>query len=480
MCRFAPPPRTLLDYRDRIYPQFATHNALTVATILEMAGNSEGFEFQRLHGMGESLYRIITQERDIPCRIYAPVGGHRDLLAYLVRRLLENGANSSFVTRVGDPKVPVSELLEHPEDAIEFGHKPYHAAITLPDKLFDPRKNSRGVEFGSRADLDALVEDVAAVNGETFAATCLVDGDDAGQDRQPVVSPVDGKTVVGTVRFADGDLVECAVSAAARAGRYWGVSPVEHRADALERAADLMEEQRGRIVWLLAREAGKTLVDAIAELREAVDFCRYYASQARRHFAKAQAMPGPSGEENLYRLRGRGVFVCISPWNFPLAIFTGQIAAALAAGNAVVAKPAEATNLIAHLTVHLFHEAGIPGDVLQLVLGRGRDIGATLVGHPAVAGVAFTGSTATAQAINRTLAASDGPIVPLIAETGGINAMIADASALPEQLCDDVITSAFRSAGQRCSALRLLCIQEDVADRVIAMISGAAARVGAW
>ncbi len=464
----------LLEKRDRLYPQFATHNALTVATILAMAGNHQGFEFQRLHGMGESLYEIITEERGVPCRIYAPVGGHSDLLAYLVRRLLENGANSSFVTLVSDPNVPVADLLQHPEDKIRYGRHTRHAEITLPDALFPRRKNSRGLEFGNKADLDALVEGVASFNTREYEASSLIDGESCGSGDHGVISPVDGRDIVGTAQFAGAAEVEKAMAAAASAQPAWNRHKVEFRAHMLETMADLLEENRDQIVSLLAREAGKTLDDGIAEIREAVDFCRYYAVGARDKQGNVQFLPGPSGEENRYALHGRGTFVCISPWNFPLAIFLGQISAALVSGNCVIAKPAEATNLIAHFATNLFHQAGVPKDVLQLLLGKGSEIGAALVDHPDVAGVAFTGSTATAKAINRMLAAKDGPIVPFIAETGGINAMIADASALPEQLSDDVMMSAFRSAGQRCSALRLLCVQEDVADKVIAMIKGAA------
>ncbi len=475
----------LLDCRDRLYPQFATHNALTVAAIMEMAGKNpgggpgggDGYEFQRLHGMGEDLYKIITEERGVPCRIYAPVGGHRDLLAYLVRRLLENGANSSFVAKVGDPNVPVSELLEHPEDAIDFGRHARHGNIKLPGALFGERPNSAGLEFGSNSDLTTLVDGVAAANNENFAATSLIGGKSCGGAWIEVISPVDAKTSAGKTRFAALKDVERAMDCAASAHRAWDSTLVVTRAAALNKMADLLEDNRDRIISLLAREAGKSLTDGIAEIREAVDFCRYYARDALTKFGAPKLLPGPTGEENRFLMRGRGTFICVSPWNFPLAIFLGQISAALVAGNCVIAKPAEATNLIAHLAVTLFHRAGIPEDVLQLVLGKGSDIGAALIAHPQVAGVAFTGSTITAQAINRTLAAKDGPIVPFIAETGGINAMIVDASALPEQVADDVIMSAFRSAGQRCSALRLLCLQDDVAERMIEMIKGAAAEL---
>lgn len=469
--------RRLLDARPSIFPQFATHNALTVATIREMAGNADGFEFQRLHGMGEALYRTVTETDGVPCRVYAPVGGYRDLLAYLVRRLLENGANSSFVSVVGDASVPVADILERPAAQLNDGKTARHPKILLPDNIAEAgRRNSRGVEFGSREELGALVMGTAAVQFQSVAAASLVGGDPVGPDVRSVVSPVDGRTVVGTARFSGLDDVPRAMARAALGSRKWKSTSAEERARALECMADILEENRDRLIALLAREGGKTLADGIAEVREAVDFCRYYAREARRLFGHRTLLPGPTGEENRYRLRGRGTFVCISPWNFPLAIFLGQVAAALAAGNAVVAKPAEQTPLIAFEAISMLHRAGVPSDAVQLLLGDGA-LGAALVGHPDVAGVAFTGSTDTARSINRALAAKDGPIVPLIAETGGLNAMVVDATALPEQVADDVIASAFRSAGQRCSALRLLFLQEDVADRMLEMICGAAAEL---
>ena len=446
----------MLEHRPHIYPQIATHNALTVATVMEMADATgegrDGYEFQRLHGMGEELYEQVTAKGGpdgrgaVAARVYAPVGGHRDLLAYLVRRLLENGANSSFVARVGDRKVRIFELLERPAKLLE-GTDPRHPRIARAGALFEPRRNSAGVEFGSRAALDALV---AAM-------------------REAAV-PEPGEPVT-----ADG--ARAAMERARAAFPGWRDAPVEARAACLERAADLLEEHHPRFMAILAREAGKTIDDAVAEVREAVDFLRFYAAEARRLMV-ATPLPGPAGEENVHTLRGRGVAVTIAPWNFPLAIFLGQTAAALAAGNAVVAKPAPQTPAIAREAVALLREAmreaGLPEDAVQCVPG-GTAVGQALVDHPHVALVAFTGSTATALAINRALATRDGPIVPLVAETGGINAMIVDATALPEQVADDVLTSAFRSAGQRCSACRILYVQEDVADRMLAMIEGAAA-----
>jgi RHH-type transcriptional regulator, proline utilization regulon repressor / proline dehydrogenase / delta 1-pyrroline-5-carboxylate dehydrogenase len=437
----------LLALRPRIFPQFATHNALTVATVLELAGGESGYEFQRLHGMGEALYARLSEDRPrLAYRTYAPVGSHRDLLAYLVRRLLENGANSSFVALAADDEIPIKTLLRRPADIIGNAAQAQHPKIPLPHDLFMPQRiNSRGVEFGARAALGQLITDIACakIPAKRNAADA---------------PPADAERAV----------------AAARAGfSAWSATPASERAAMLEEAADLLEARRAHFMALLQREGGKTLDDALSELREAADFCRYYAAEGRKLFGGGEAMPGPTGESNELRLRGRGVFVAISPWNFPLAIFLGQVTAALMAGNSVVAKPAEQTPLIASEAIKLLHEAGIPTSALQLVTGDGA-IGAALTAHPDIAGVVFTGSTEVARAINRTLAAKDGPIVPFIAETGGINAMIADATALPEQVADDVVTSAFRSAGQRCSALRLLFVQEDVADCIFEMIAGAA------
>jgi RHH-type proline utilization regulon transcriptional repressor/proline dehydrogenase/delta 1-pyrroline-5-carboxylate dehydrogenase len=465
----------LLAARPLIYPQFATHNALTVATILERAGSLEGFEFQRLHGMGDALYqKLMAEAPGLACRTYAPVGGHQDLLAYLVRRLLENGANSSFVSVAADADVPVEELLRRPAAIIGHADAARNARLPLPAELYGKsRRNSRGVELGHAASLDGLLGEIRAASHKVVTATSLVDGNaQPGSDR-PILAPADTARIVGHVREADAAVADAAMAAARKGARAWNATPGEKRAAALVRASDLLESRRGLFLGLLQAEAGKTLDDALAELREAVDFLRYYAAGARRDFGAGEELPGPTGEENRLLHRGRGVFLCISPWNFPLAIFLGQVSAALAAGNAVVAKPAEQTPLVAFEAVRLLHEAGVPPTALHLVTGDGS-VGARLVGHAGVDGVAFTGSTETARRINRTLAAKDGPIVPLIAETGGINAMIVDATALPEQVSDDVVMSAFRSAGQRCSALRLLCVQEDVADKMIAMIVGAA------
>jgi RHH-type proline utilization regulon transcriptional repressor/proline dehydrogenase/delta 1-pyrroline-5-carboxylate dehydrogenase len=465
--------RKLLAARPLVYPQFATHNALTVASAIEAAGGVTGYEFQRLYGMGEALYdALLRAEPAAACRVYAPVGGHRDLLAYLVRRLLENGANSSFVYAAADPKVPVSAILQRPQAIIGDPRHARHPRIPRPGDLYRPeRKNSSGIEFGHAESLARLLSQVRDGMPANTQAKPLIDGVAVAGHVRAVPSPIDG-AAVGMVTEGDEGVVRSAFAAAKAGFPAWEATPVVARAAALDRAADLLEERRGPLIALLQAEGGKTLDDALAEVREAADLCRYYAAEARRRLTP-EPLPGPTGESNELRHRGRGVFVCISPWNFPLAIFSGQVVAALAAGNAVIAKPAEQTPLIAAEAVRLFHRAGIAPTALHLVPGDGA-VGALLVAHPRTAGVAFTGSTEVGRIINRTLAEKNGPIVPLIAETGGINAMIVDATALPEQVTDDVIASAFHSAGQRCSALRLLCLQDDIADRVIEMVAGAA------
>ncbi|MCP1967460.1 bifunctional proline dehydrogenase/L-glutamate gamma-semialdehyde dehydrogenase PutA [Bradyrhizobium elkanii] len=438
--------RKLLALRPRLFPQLATHNALTVATILELADDPLSFEFQRLHGMGEALYAQLGEDRpEIAHRTYAPVGSYRDLLAYLVRRLLENGANSSFVALAADNRVSIVDLLRRPAEIVGPDDKASHAAIPLPAELYRPqRENSHGIEFGERKALDTLMSAIAAE-----------------RKAPPSITP-------STTEQAN-----AAVAAARRGFKAWNATPATKRAAILDKAADLLEQRRAHFLALLQSEGGKTLDDALSEVREAIDFCRYYAALGQKLFGEGETMPGPTGESNVLELHGRGAFVAISPWNFPLAIFLGQVTAALMAGNAVIAKPAEQTPRIAAEAVALLHQAGVPTSALHVVQGDGA-VGAALVANSAIAGVVFTGSTEVARSINRTLAAKDGPIVPLIAETGGINAMIVDATALPEQVADDVVTSAFRSAGQRCSALRLLFVQDDVADRMIEMIAGAA------
>ncbi len=446
-----------------IYPAFASHNALTVATILEWAGESRDFEFQRLHGMGEGLYERLVREERYRCRIYAPVGGHRDLLAYLVRRLLENGANSSFVHQLADETLTDAELLADPAEKIRAVGGARHPSIPLPVDLFGAvRKNSEGIDLQDRETLAGVVREI----GTPFVSSEVeAQGSGAARGGRP-------STTLGTngLEFALGATE--AVTRAARAFPVWSATPVESRAQALEKLADLLETHRLDLMRLCVHEAYKTYADAIGEVREAADFCRYYANQARGLMQPVE-LPGPTGERNVLRLGGRGVWACIAPWNFPLAIFLGQLAAALATGNTVVAKPAPQTPRIAGWAVALAHEAGIPEDALVLLPG-GPEEGSALVADARVAGVAFTGSTRTAKAIARALLEGDDrPIVPLIAETGGLNAMIVDSTALPEQVVADIVTSAFRSAGQRCSALRLLVLQEDIAERTLEMLGGA-------
>ncbi|MFK7913671.1 MAG: bifunctional proline dehydrogenase/L-glutamate gamma-semialdehyde dehydrogenase PutA [Pseudomonadales bacterium] len=450
----------LLQAPDAFYAQFATHNAHTLANVL-MLGENQSFELQRLHGMGELLFATAKAKLPglPPVRTYAPVGPHKHLMAYLIRRLLENGANSSFVNRFLDHDVPVSQLVRNTRNLVI--EQP--SALPLPADLFAPeRKNSRGFELWDPAHLTAIQQGVAAFATQQW-----------GQQGEPVLNPADADDIVGHVRLASVADVPASLSQSMLAQPAWDALG-GGRATILNRAADLLDAHYFELMALLIREAGKTYRDAIDEIREAIDFCRYYAAQCREQFAAPQVLPGPTGERNELRLHGRGVFVCISPWNFPLAIFTGQIAAALAAGNGVLAKPAEQTPLIAQRTVELLTEAGVPADLLQLLQGDGA-IGAACVEQPQIAGVAFTGSTMVAQSINRTLASKPGPIVPLIAETGGQNAMIVDSTAMLEQVTDDVIRSAFGSAGQRCSALRILCVQEDIAPELTTMLTGAMA-----
>jgi RHH-type transcriptional regulator, proline utilization regulon repressor / proline dehydrogenase / delta 1-pyrroline-5-carboxylate dehydrogenase len=451
----------------RLFPQFATHNARSVAEVLVRAGSRKDYEFQRLHGMGETLYAALAETSDAPVRVYAPVGPHRDLLAYLVRRLIENGANSSFVARAADPQTPEDALIADPHAALPNARHARHPRLPLPSKIYEPlRGNSRGVEFGSRAALQSLFDEIQ-IAGRPHRAKPGVAAPHAPRN---VRSPIDGE-VVGSVIEADAQDAAKMLQIAARAFPRWSASSVDGRARILERAADLLEARRGVFLSLLQSEAGKTLDDALAELREAADMCRYYARQALL-IVTGTKLPGPTGEDNRLAYGGRGVFVCISPWNFPLAIFLGQVAAALVTGNTVVAKPAEQTPLVAACAIALLHEAGAPETVVQLAPGAG-ETGAALVSDPNAAGVVFTGSVEVAQLINRALAARPGPIAPLIAETGGVNAMIVDSTALIEQVVDDVVASAFRSAGQRCSALRLLCLQQEIAPAAIETLIGA-------
>ncbi|MFZ5654808.1 MAG: bifunctional proline dehydrogenase/L-glutamate gamma-semialdehyde dehydrogenase PutA [Pseudomonadota bacterium] len=471
----------LLAAPEAFYPQFATHNAHTLAAVLALAPAGAAFECQRLHGMGEALYGQVRREHpELACRIYAPVGSHDRLLAYLVRRLLENGANSSFVNRIQDPAVPIAELVEDPATALRAARPRRHPRIPVPADLLPGRRNSAGVDLTAPETLAELGAAMQEALHRRWQGGPLIDGRLAAGDARPVRDPAARERILGETIDTGAEDVARALTAAQDAAADWERTPAEARAGLLERIADAYEAQRPALLALLVREAGKTLPDAVAEVREAVDFCRYYAAEARRLLAAPQALPGPTGERNSLALRGRGPFVCISPWNFPLAIFTGQIAAALAAGNPVLAKPAEQTSLIATFATRLMHQAGVPGAVLQLLPGDGATLGSLLLADARVQGVAFTGSTAVARLLARQLAARDGPLVPLIAETGGQNAMIVDSTALPEQVTRDVLRSAFTSAGQRCSALRVLCLQEEIAERTLAMLRGAIAelRVG--
>lgn len=465
----------MLDAGDLIYPQFATHNAMTIASILEMAGSRQGFEFQRLHGMGELLYKVASEAagRDLPVRVYGPCGSHEDLLPYLVRRLLENGANSSFVNRFLDDAVSVDEVAMNPFALMEAAQPKRHDKIPLPRDIYgDSRVNSKGVDLTDRAELARLEQAVEGSKGQTFHGGPIVNGQAVKAMSRDVFSPADLSDKVGTTADATPAHIEEAHERAREAQGDWDARGGVARGAILRKAADLLEAREEAFTALISREAGRVFPDIIAEIREAVDFLRYYAAQAEEKFAEPIALPGPTGEDNHLSLHGRGVFVCISPWNFPLAIFIGQVAAALAAGNSVLAKPAEQTPIIGHAAVQLLHDAGIPGDVLHFLPGDGK-VGAQLVALPHLGGVAFTGSTDVAKLINRTLAEKDGPITPLIAETGGQNAMIVDSTALAEQVTDDVIRSGFLSAGQRCSCLRVLLLQEDIADKQIEMIKGA-------
>ncbi len=460
------------------YPCFATHNAHTVASIMEMANGAE-FEFQRLHGMGDALYdHILASNEPRPVRVYAPVGSHEDLLAYLVRRLLENGANSSFVNRIVDESLPIDEIIADPVDKVRGLASVPNPNIPLPSAIFpDGRVNSSGVDLAHVPTLEKLKTALDSETQVVTQATCLIGGETSGKESRDVINPADLSDIVGTVREATAEDATRAIELAAKAQPAWDATQAHDRASILERAADAMEAAPDRLLMLLVRESGKTLADAVSEVREAVDFLRYYAERARADFSQPQALPGPTGERNAISLHGRGVFLCIAPWNFPLAIFAGQIAAALAAGNAVIAKPAEQTPLVAFEAVKLLHAAGVPANALHFLPGDGPVIGAALLGHRDLSGVAFTGSTETAQTINRALAARPHTIIPLIAETGGQNAMVVDSSALPEQVTRDVLTSAFQSAGQRCSALRVLYLQDDIADKMMAMIAGAMAEL---
>ncbi len=467
--------RKLLDSRDYLYPMFATHNAHTVAAVIDLAGQDKTrMEFQRLHGMGEALHNLIMERFKLPSSVYAPVGLHEDLLPYLVRRLLENGASTSFVFKQFDDSLAPEELARDPVSDAQNHAERKHRQIPLPKRIYGyERDNAAGMELTDALSVDALYAQMDHASPLQEAAPLIAGKTYKDGVPDSVHNPAEWRTEIGKVWNADQKHIDLAFEKSREAFPVWNRTPAAERAEKLERYADLLEEHTAELIKLCILESGKTVPDALAEIREALDFCRYYAVEGRKLFKKrGTELIGPTGELNAYALEGRGCFVCISPWNFPLAIFTGQIVAALMAGNAVIAKPAEQTPLIAMTAVRLMHKAGIPKDVIQLLPGDGQ-IGADLVEYRDVAGVAFTGSIEAAKSINRALAEKEGPIAPLIAETGGLNAMIVDSSALTEQVVDDVIHSAFGSAGQRCSALRILMLQEEIADRTMHMLKGA-------
>jgi RHH-type proline utilization regulon transcriptional repressor/proline dehydrogenase/delta 1-pyrroline-5-carboxylate dehydrogenase len=468
--------KKLIANRDCFYPQFGTHNALSAATILELMNNDKDFEFQCLHGMGQPLYDHLIAE--VPCRIYAPVGSHKDLLGYLVRRLLENGANTSFINRLADEQSPIEQLITDPVTRIQnLTYKP-HPHIPLPQNLYgSERPNSKGLDLSNSKTLMELTSAIEKIAQKNWEAAPIISGKPILHSvAKTIVSPSQTNQVIGQVYEAIPNDVENALTKAKLAAEHWTLTPITERAACLERAADLLEQAIPTFVSLLSREGGKQIFDCLSEIREAVDFCRYYAVRAREDLITI-TLQGPTGETNQLSLHGRGIIVCISPWNFPLAIFIGQVVAALVAGNTVIAKPAEQTPLVAAETIRLLHKAGIPEDVLQFLPGRGETIGAALVADSRVAGIMFTGSTEVAKLIQQSLTNRPGALVPLIAETGGQNTMIVDSSALPEQVVADVMQSAFNSAGQRCSALRVLYLQEEVAPRVLEMLTGAMAEL---
>ena len=467
----------LIHEKHFLYPQFATHNAHTVASILMLAQEKHftQFEFQRLHGMGEALYDYLLETYDeTKCRVYSPVGDYRELLPYLVRRLLENGANTSFV-RLLNQDVDNSYMLEEPSLSIKNAERLRNTSIPLPARLFSPeRKNSRGLNLESSHCLKQLKKDI-----KPFLAKCWdfsqlqpVSEEEATEQIAIITSPANTQDVVGRIQIASQYECHCAMDKSLKAFEQWRLSDADDRADMLNKVANLLEDNAIEFMALAMREAGKSLSNAMGEIREAVDFCRYYAIQARKLLSEKIELPGPTGEQNTLHLEGRGVVLCISPWNFPLAIFTGQVAAALAAGNTVLAKPSTSTALIATRAIHLFHEAGFPKDVLQLLTASAKSLQKTLLNEPHLGAVMFTGSTSAARKINRLLAQRDAPIIPFIAETGGQNAMIIDSSALPEQVVKDAALSAFDSAGQRCSALRVLFVQEDIKPKVLELLKG--------
>ncbi len=463
----------LLEHKDYFYPQLATHNAYTAATILATGGNAS-YEFQRLHGMGEPLYNLITTQENVPCRIYAPVGTHKDLLPYLVRRMLENGANSSFVNQIMDENISPESLSETPLEKLARYSQIPHPKIDAPVTMFgSERDNSAGYDLETKSTEETLKTALRKQTHKNHKAFAIINGKEIKKGTIKDIKNPSHDSQLGAMVLCDDAAIETAIETAEKGFIHWSRSEAQTRADALNIYTNLLEEQRDRFIALLTLEAGKTWKDGVDEVREAIDFCRYYAAQGVTKFGEPILLPGPTGEENWLSYHGRGVWACISPWNFPLAIFTGQIVAALMAGNSVLAKPAEQTSLIGYEAVKLMHQAGIPTDVLQLVLAKGSEFGAKTIPDERIKGFAFTGSTAVAKLIQRGIANRDGAIIPLIAETGGQNAMIVDNTALPEQVVDDVIKSSFHSAGQRCSALRVLFLQEEIAPTIITMLKNA-------
>jgi len=466
----------LLDAGELFYPQFATHNAHTLASIVTLAGDNQNFEFQRLHGMGEALFQALYEDErfeHLPCRVYAPIGDHKELLPYLVRRLLENGANTSFVNKITDEQVSITELIGDPVSEITILQDRAHPSIPAPIDLYGGKRlGASGINLHDSDALKSLDKSLTEALEETWDAGPIVDGKLGDGPERTLYNPANREQAVGIVKLAEPHIIEQALLSAYTAAPDWNAVSVAERASILTKAADLLESHRVELMALCIREGGRTIPDALNEVREAIDFCRYYAQMLAQDFTTPIPLPGVTGEHNELTLMGRGVFACISPWNFPIAIFTGQIAAALAAGNTVIAKPAGLTPLCAAHVIRLMHQAGVPTQALHLLPGGGQEVGMTLVNDPRIAGVAFTGSTDTAREINIALAHRP-CIIPFIAETGGLNSMIIDSSALPEQVVLDVMTSAFNSAGQRCSALRVLFVQDDIAPRICKLLKGA-------
>lgn len=459
--------KKILDNTDYITPQFATHNAITASSIIEMAGDKQ-FEFQKLHGMGLPLHSELVKNHNV--RIYAPIGKMEDLLAYLMRRLLENGANTSFVHQIEQEN---NNMVYNIYDKVmNLSDK---TSIVLPLDIYSDRKNSMGYELGIKSMQEELINDINKFSDKIYRCSSIINGNEILSKRATDhFRPAKTSEKIGDISIATEENMKEAIDYALEGFKDWTNKPVSERSTVLRNIADLFEKHKDELFSLLIKEAGKSISDAILELREAVDFCRYYANEAER-IMQDKIMPGITGERNILSMHGRGVFLCISPWNFPLAIFTGQIVAALVSGNSVISKPADQTSIIANFAIKLMHKAGVPKNALHLLVAPGSVIGKYVVSDKSIAGVAFTGSTATAKVINSTLATRDGAIVPIIAETGGQNAMIVDSSSLLEQVTDDVLTSAFYSAGQRCSALRILYVQEEIYDALLELITGAIA-----